>query len=136
MPMKALADAVLILHAAYVGFVVGGFLLTLAGLRLGWRWVRNRWFRGLHLAAILYVVVQGWLGIQCPLTTLENALRRRAGQEAYSESFIQDWLHRILFFQADSWVFTTVYTVFGAAVLATWWLARPGSRGTAAGSSR
>ena len=125
MSWTLLADAVLLAHAAFVGFVVAGFILTLIGLWRGWNWVRNARFRGLHLAAILYVVIQSWLGIECPLTTLESALRVRAGEAAYRESFIQDWLHRLLYYEASSWVFVAVYTLFGAAVLVTWWLARP-----------
>lgn len=138
MPWTTLADAVLLTHAAFVGFVVVGFILTLAGLWRGWAWVRNARFRGLHLAAILYVVVQSWLGVECPLTTLESSLRIRGGEAAYRESFIQDWVYRVLYYEAGAWVFVAVYTLFGAAVLITWWLAGPRRRGhrRAAGSSR
>jgi len=119
-----LADALLLLHFLVVAFVVGGFALILAGLALGWRWVHNRLFRLLHLAAIAVVVLQSWLGVICPLTRWENRLRALAGEQAYSGSFIQYWLHKLLFFQAPPWVFTLVYTLFGAAVAATWWLGR------------
>jgi hypothetical protein len=124
MPWSILADAVLVLHALFVAFVVVGFGLILAGLRLGWRWVRRPLFRVLHLGAIGIVVVQAWCGIDCPLTRLESTLRLRAGQSGYAESFIQDWLYRILFYQASPWVFTLVYTLFGCAVLLTWWWGR------------
>lgn len=119
-----LADALLLLHFLVVTFVVGGFALVLAGLALDWRWVHNRLFRLLHLAAIAVVVLQSWLGVICPLTHWENRLRALAGEQAYSGSFIQYWLHKLLFFQAPPWVFTLVYTLFGAAVAATWWLGR------------
>jgi len=124
----ALADALLLLHFLFVAFVVVGFILILAGLALGWQWVRNRAFRLCHLLAIGIVVLQSWLGMLCPLTLWEAWLRRRAGQGHYEGSFIQHWLHQLLFFEAEPWVFTTIYTLFGAAVLATWILGRPGSR--------
>jgi len=121
---RLLADGVLLLHFAIAAFIVVGFLLVLAGTAAGWRWVHNRVFRIAHLAAIGIVVAQAWLGRICPLTTWENELRRRAGQDTYSETFIQHWLHRILFFDAEPWVFTAIYTVFGALVFLVWWLGR------------
>jgi hypothetical protein len=123
--MNALADLVLLVHALFVAFVVIGFALILAGLALGWTWVRHPGFRYAHLAAIGVVVVQSWFGIECPLTTLENALRVRAGQSGYGASFIQDWLYRILYYQAPTWVFTVLYTAFGTAVALVWWFAPP-----------
>ncbi|MEQ1801120.1 MAG: DUF2784 domain-containing protein [Gammaproteobacteria bacterium] len=123
--MSALADLVLVTHALFVGFVVMGFALILAGLARGWDWVRRPGFRYAHLAAIGVVVVQAWFGIECPLTTLESALRTRAGEAGYGASFIQDWLYRLLFYQADAWVFTVLYTAFGVAVALVWWFAPP-----------
>lgn len=125
----ALADAVLLIHALFVAFVVFGLALILLGLWLGWNWVRNFWFRMVHLAAIGIVVAQAWAGVLCPLTIWENALRRAAGQSGYTGSFIQHWLHEVLFFDAEPWVFTAIYTAFGAAVVLTWVLGRPGRRG-------
>jgi hypothetical protein len=123
-----LADAVLIVHALFVAFVVFGLVLILLGLWLGWGWVRNFWFRIAHLAAIGIVVAQSWVGVLCPLTLWENALRRAAGDAGYSGSFIQHWLHELLFYEAAPWVFTLVYTAFGAAVVLTWVFGRPRSR--------
>lgn len=119
------ADAVLVTHALFVAFVVVGQILILAGLALGWRWVRDLRFRVAHLVAIAIVVAQAWLGVLCPLTVLENALRRRAGEATYAESFIGHWLHRLIFYDAEPWVFTAVYSVFGALVLLTWVLGAP-----------
>lgn len=119
------ADAVLLLHAIFVVFVVLGLLLIFTGHFLGWRWVRNPWFRLAHLLAIAVVVVQSWLGILCPLTHLEMALRRRAGDADYPGSFIGHWLEELLYFQAPAWVFVVCYTAFGALVVLSWFLVRP-----------
>lgn len=123
-----LADGVLFTHIAFVGFVVIGLVLILLGGFRGWSWVRNRWFRYAHLAAIGLVVVQAWLGIVCPLTTLEMHLREKAGDATYQGTFIAHWLHRLLFFNAPPWVFTLYYTAFALAVIASWWLVRPRGR--------
>jgi len=120
---RLLADAVLILHFAIVLFVVGGLVLIIVGNFSGWRWVNALWFRLLHLAAIAIVVAESWLGITCPLTTLEMWLRAQSGAASainYSESFIGYWLQRLLFYSAPPWVFVLTYTVFGALVIAVW----------------
>jgi hypothetical protein len=119
-----LADAILVIHFAFVVFVVCGFLLILIGLLARWSWIHNRAFRITHLAAIGIVVLQAWFDRICPLTLWENELRRRAGASGYTETFVEHWLHRILFYQAEPWVFTTIYTVFGAIVLLAWFLGR------------
>ena len=121
---RLLADTLLVIHFAFVIFVVVGFLLILLGLLARWSWVHNRKFRITHLVAIGIVVLQAWFGQLCPLTIWENALRRRAGQSGYAETFIEHWLHEILFYQAEPWVFTTIYTAFGSLVVLVWFLER------------
>ena len=121
----AIANAILILHAGYVLFVVGGLILILAGGVRGWQWVRNPWIRAVHLAAMGYVVFEASFGIVCPLTTLELWLRDLAGQTSYTGDFIAYWLRRLLFFEAPAWVFTASYSAFGALVLLSWFCVRP-----------
>lgn len=127
-PYRLFADVVLSLHFAVVVFVVGGLVLIIAGNLRGWRWVNAPWFRVAHLGAIGVVVAEVWLGITCPLTTLEVWLRAKAGAETYSVSFIEHWLQRLLFYKAPSWAFVLGYTVFGLLVLATWWYFPPRSK--------
>jgi hypothetical protein len=122
-----LADAVLILHALFVAFVVFSLFLVLGGGLFGWGWVRNLWFRLAHLLAIGIVVLQSWLGIICPLTHWEMELRALGGETVYAGSFVAYWLHRILFYQAPDWVFTLIYSLFAALVAASWYWVRPGS---------
>ncbi len=114
-----LADGVLILHASYVLFVIGGQALIVAGWIRHWRWTRNGWFRWLHLGAIGFVVAEAWLGVRCPLTVLENYLREPAGGVLYEMSFIGHWLDRLLFYDAPEQMFTMIYTLFGLLVLVT-----------------
>jgi hypothetical protein len=116
---RILADLVVTVHFAYVAFVVGGLGVTLIGGALHWNWVRNSWFRVIHLLMIGIVVAEAWLGIVCPLTTWENRLRELSGEATYSDSFLAEFLHDALFFTAPPWVFTLCYSVFGVAVLAT-----------------
>ncbi len=131
-PYALLADAVLVLHTGIVLFVVGGLLLVVLGNWRGWPWVNRPWFRLAHLAAITVVVAESWLGLTCPLTTLEWWLRARAGVAPYESSFIAYWLQTLLFYEAPGWVFALAYTVFGVLVAAAWWRFPP----TWAGSRR
>lgn len=124
------ADAILILHVLFVAFVVVGLMAVYAGYFLNWQWVRHRVFRLLHLGAIGYVVIQAWLGVVCPLTTWEMALRAEAGAATYSGSFIQYWLHSLLYLELPAWVFVVVYTLFGSLVLASWFVVKPRRHGS------
>ena len=124
------ADALLFTHVLFVAFVVFGLVLILVGGLLSWRWVRNRLFRIAHLAAIGIVVIQSWLGIICPLTIWEMALREKAGDATYSGTFMSHWLDRILYFNAPAWVFVVCYTAFGLLVIASWIWVRPASKKT------
>jgi len=119
------ADAVLFLHAGFVAFVVLGLLLILAGKPLGWRWVRDFRFRLAHLAAIAVVVLQSWLGLVCPLTRWEMALRVRAGDASYNGAFVAHWVEKLLYYRAPDWVFILLYSLFGALVLASWYWVPP-----------
>lgn len=122
-----LADLLLSIHALFVVFVVLGLLLIMIGGICGWSWVRNPWFRLLHLVAIGFVVVQSWFGAICPLTNWESALRQKAGEAGYQDTFISFWLEKMLYYQFPQWVFVLVYTLFGALVLASWFWVRPRS---------
>ena len=116
------ADVVLALHVLFVAFVLIGKLR-------GWRWVRNVWFRVAHLVAIAVVAGQAWLGIVCPLTTLEMSLRARAGDAVYSGTFVSHWLEELLYYEAPPWVFVMGYTAFGLMVAASWLWVPPRSAG-------
>jgi hypothetical protein len=122
---RLLADVVLYVHFAYVGVVLFGLLAVLVGYLLNWDWVRNRWFRGLHLAMILIVVLEAWCGIECPLTSWENALRERTGQATHERAFVAELVHDLMFYEAEPWVFTVGYTLFAAAVVGTLFLVPP-----------
>jgi polyferredoxin len=126
-PYQLLADLVLSLHFAIVLFVVGGLLVIVAGSLRGWRIAGALWFRLAHLAAIAVVVAQAWLGVVCPLTTLEMWLRERAQGPIYTGSFIEHWLQRLMYFDAPPWMFAIAYSLFGLVVLAAWWYFPPRS---------
>jgi polyferredoxin len=112
----ALADVVLVIHAAFVLFVVGGLVAIWIGVARGSRFAFSPWFRGAHLGAIAFVVVEALFGYMCPLTIWEDALRG----EVSEKGFIQRWIHAWLYWDWPGWVFTAIYVAFGALVTWTW----------------
>ena len=119
--MRAFADLILIAHCAFVLFVVGGLPAIWIGAARGWRWVRNFRFRAAHLAAICVVALEALLGMACPLTVWEDALRETLAETG----FVARWLHRLLYYSFPDWVFTCAYLLFAVVVATTWWRVPP-----------
>ncbi len=119
-----LADIILIVHFLFVGFILSGFVLIWSGFLFRWRWIRNRAFRIVHLCAMAFVAAESVLGITCPLTEWEHQLRLSTGN-GYEGSFVQHWVHRILFYSVPEWVFTVIYIFFTMLVFLSWVLIKP-----------
>jgi uncharacterized membrane protein YhhN len=84
---SALADALVLTHFTFTGFVLLGSFLT-------WRWP---WLRFVHLPALAWGV---WVEVShsiCPLTPLENRLRHLGGEAGYSGGFLAHYVGRILY---------------------------------------
>jgi hypothetical protein len=81
------ADLVMLVHLLFVLFVVLGGFLSL-------RW---RWMPWVHLPIAIYGATIEFIGFYCPLTPLENYLRRKGGQEGYDGGFVENYLLRILY---------------------------------------
>jgi hypothetical protein len=78
-----LADVVVTVHLCFMLFVLISQLLIVAGWLLDWSWIRNFWFRFVHLLSIGVVAAQAVAGIECPLTTLERHLRTEGEYPMY-----------------------------------------------------
>jgi hypothetical protein len=87
MPASLLADLVVLIHFAFVLFVVLGGLLVV-------RWPKVAW---LHLPCALWGAGIEFAGSVCPLTPLENELRRRAGQAGYEGGFVEQYILPVLY---------------------------------------
>lgn len=84
---RFLADAVVVVHLAFVVFVLFGGLLAL-------RWPRAAW---VHVPCAVYgaaIEIGGWV---CPLTPLENVLRRRGGEAGYAGGFVEHYVLPVLY---------------------------------------
>jgi hypothetical protein len=120
-----LADLIVAIHIAYVVYVVGGLVAILIGAWRGRKWIRNPWFRVTHLLAILIVVMETFLKLNCPLTTWENQARATAQQPVDGSAFMDRLLTFILIGSAPRWIINGAYFVFGIAIVATFFWAPP-----------
>jgi hypothetical protein len=126
MSYATLADFLVAFHAAYVAFVVVGLLIIWIGWARGWQWVRNLWFRTVHLIAIVVVGVEAIFAIECPITVWERQLREAAGQPVSDATFIGRLFHNLLFYEhVPPWVFTVLHIGCALLVIATFVLAPP-----------
>jgi hypothetical protein len=120
-----LADIIALIHLGYVILVILGFALIVAGVIFKWQWIRNPWFRVLHLAAIIAVAIEAIVGVSCPFTVLEFRLRYPSGSVQERSSFIGNFIDSVLFYEAPAWLFTIVYSGFAVLVAVTFIIAPP-----------
>jgi hypothetical protein len=118
----SLADVILVLHAIVVLFNAGALPVIWFGHLRGWAFVRNFYFRVVHLLLIGVVAAESVFGIICPLTIWEDALR---SEPLHQNGFIAHWIHRLLFYNFPAWVFTVAYVVFFLLVVLTFYFVRP-----------
>lgn len=122
MGYRLLADLLVLVHLAFVLFVVLGGLLVLLRPRLAW----------LHLPAAAwgaFIESVGWI---CPLTPLENALRRHAGEAGYAGGFIEHYVITLLYppglTRTVQFVLTAAVVTVNLAIYAVLLRRRPSAR--------
>lgn len=90
MTERILADALVLLHLAFIMFVLAGGLGVVYRLWLAW----------LHIPAVVWAVLLEFNGWICPLTPLENHFRRLAGEEGYAGGFVEHYLVPLIYPQS------------------------------------
>jgi hypothetical protein len=102
-----LADAVVVVHLAFLAFIpTGGFLAI--------RWPRLMWP---HLACVAIGLVSITIGFDCPLTTWEQSLRRAGGERPYRDGFVAHYLTGRVYPHGYAW---TVQALFAACVVTSY----------------
>jgi len=112
----ALGQIVLTLHLAVIAFNVAGLVAIPLGARLGWRWVRIRWWRVLHVLSWIVVAAQAVLGRACFLTIWQDDL---SGSGAPGP-FVMRVVNRLVYWDLPMWAFTALYLALFAVVLVLW----------------
>jgi len=104
MPYRFLADALVVLHLAFVGFVIFGGLLVVRRPRVAFA----------HLPAAAWGVFVEWSGLICPLTPLENRLRKLSHEATYQGGFINHYVMPVLYPEGLT---REIQLVLGAGIL-------------------
>lgn len=105
MTARLLADALVAAHFAFIAFVIAGGLLVL----------RRRGWAVLHLPAVAWGAFTEFTGTVCPLTPLENSLRRAAGDAGYAGSFVEHYVIPLIYPEALT---SRTQVVLGLVVIA------------------
>lgn len=84
---KVFADLIVVLHFAFVLFVIFGGFLVLWSKHIVW----------LHIPAVIWAILIEFSGWICPLTPLENILRQKGGAHAYRSGFIEHYILPVLY---------------------------------------
>jgi hypothetical protein len=110
------ADATVLLHFLFILFVIFGALLA------AWR-PKLEYF---HWAALVYALLIEVFNWYCPLTLLEQGLRRAAGAGVYERSFLVHYLERLIYWDVPQWILIAGATgvVLANVVFYRWWSRR------------
>lgn len=81
------ADFIVLLHFSFILFVLAGGLLVL-------KW---RWLVWLHIPAVIWGALISFMGWVCPLTPLENMLRKATGDGVYITGFVERYLGSVIY---------------------------------------
>ncbi|WP_430423710.1 DUF2784 family protein [Phenylobacterium sp.] len=120
----ALGQLVLAVHIIVIAFNVAGLVVIPLGAARGWRFVRLRWLRLLHLGSLAVVAAQAALGRACFLTDWQAALT----SEGAHDPMIMRWINGVIYWPLPMWVFSGLYLAVFAYVVALWWWAPPEAR--------
>ena len=119
--MSLIADIVLILHFGFVIFITSGFFMIPIGYRLNWKWITNRKLRLFHFGMMAFVTLETLLGINCPLTVIENSIRD-VNQDIL---FVSYWIRQLIYWDVPKVVFLILYNLFLVWTLLLWKLCPP-----------
>ncbi len=118
-----LTEIIFAAHIAIILFNVFGLVAVPVGAFCGWRFVRIRWWRILHVLLLAAVAAQAIAGRACILTLWQADL---AGTAADRTPLIMSWVDRLIYWPVPIWVFVVLYIVVFGYALALLWLVPPG----------
>ena len=119
--MDDIADFILFIHLTIAIFIAVGMVIFLIGGLLSWRWCKNFSLRIIHLGLIVVVFIETLIGVNCPLTVVENYLR---AQDTH-QSFIGSLMSNTLYWNMSEALFFYLYGICVVWVLILWILFPP-----------
>ena len=115
------SEIVLLFHFCIFLFMVLSFFLIPLGYYQKWEWVKNRYYRLIHLILMGIIFIETILGFMCPLTILENFLRNNIG---INNKFTQI-IHQIMYWDLSTYQFIILYLLSLLYLIFLWFFFKP-----------
>ena len=118
------SEIVLLLHFSIFLFMVFSFILIPFGYFQKWEWVKNIYFRSIHLILMGIISIETILGFMCPLTILENFLRA----DKKIDNIFSKIIHQIMYWDFTNYQFIILYLLSLSYFIFLWFYFRPSQK--------
>ena len=119
-----LSEIVLLLHFSIFLFMILSFILIPYGYFKKWEWVKNIYFRSIHLILMGIILIETILGFMCPLTILENFLRA----DKKIDNIFSKIIHQIMYWDLTNYQFIILYLLSLSYIIFLWLYFRPNQK--------
>ena len=119
-----LSEIVLLLHFSIFLFMILSFILIPYGYYQNWEWVKNIYFRSIHLILMGIILIETILGFMCPLTILENFLRA----DKKIDNIFSKIIHQIMYWDFTNYQFIILYLLSLSYIIFLWFSFRPSQK--------
>ena len=118
------SEIVLLFHFCIFLFMIFSFFLIPLGYYLKWEWVKNKYYRLIHLVLMGIIFIETILGFMCPLTILENFLRN----DIEINNKITQIIHQIMYWDLPTYQFIIMYSLSLLYLIFLWFFFKPNLR--------
>ena len=115
------SEIVLLFHFCIFLFVILSFFLIPFGYYQKWEWVKNKYYRLIHLVLMGIIFIETILGFMCPLTILENFLRN----DIEINNKITQIIHQVMYWNLTTYQFTILYLLSLLYLIFLWFFFKP-----------
>ena len=115
------SEIVLLFHFCIFLFMILSFFLIPLGYYQEWKWVKNKYYRLIHLVLMGIIFIETILGFMCPLTILENFLRN----DIEINNKITQIIHQIMYWDLPTYQFIILYLLSLLYLIFLWCFFKP-----------
>lgn len=115
------SEIVLLFHFCIFLFMILSFFLIPLGYYQKWEWVKNKYYRLIHLVLMGIIFIETILGFMCPLTILENFLRN----DIEINNKITQIIHQIMYWDLPTYQFIILYLLSLLYLIFLWFFFKP-----------
>ena len=114
-------EIVLFFHFFIFLFITFSFFLIPFGYFQKWEWVKNKYYRLIHLVLMGIILIETILGFMCPLTILENFLRNNIEVD----NNLTQIIHQIMYWNLPNYQFIILYILSFSYLIFLWFFFKP-----------